>query len=683
MTTFVDFRFSRTLASALFSGDEQEEIDIVLEPGREHHLALELAVGSGPAELARFFDERGESVAVLERTEARTLRISDRQHATLVETTSAPNGTTILGLRVGTLASGLKVNDTCTESAGSVFRAHDGEEAGSLRFECSDGVRVMGRGTGRALRWGQLFYTRREPTGPCVELTMDWHHLRAGIPLFSTMTAEELVAQGRFRLRFRSYAYRDDEAEATDFVRLFSSGDTADIAVHMTPSLYMPDSPGLPNMAFAVGETGSVHPHLVDKCNRMDRICVPTRYVRDAFVDSGVKRPVDVVMHGVDVEFYSPSESSHSLPGGRGFNFLAVGTHVERKNIKHLVRAFLEEFGGHEDVALFLLLRPEYHTSQNNVVLDFTEWEREWDRNSAPIMLWTGYLSREHLRDFYAHADAYVMPSNEGFGLTLLEAMACGTPAIGLDHGGVVDFLNEENGILVPTSDRYVAEDIDTIPYVGEEFYAPDIHRLRKAMRRMFEDRELVRRLGVRARADAESLTWAAVSGDFSDCIERTLDACRRRRQANNRIDRKPTLTVALCVTDDTDARRSLNDLRHMLGNRIQVLCLFTRYARIRDVTLARSHGFINYRWDGTLKNCLSISRAIFGPNWVLVLHNGEQVSGDLQSVPGYIEALPQDVSELSIEVGPGQKESRLFLASPQSSQSVKLGYSGLSIKRS
>src|SRR5207248_9086256 len=100
-------------------------------------------------------------------------------------------------------------------------RAASSAGPSALRLECASDVTVMGRGTGRALRWGQLFYNRTCPAGICVEITMDWHHLRSGIPLFGTMTVEQLVEQGTFRLRFRSYAHDTRDSQTTDFVRLF------------------------------------------------------------------------------------------------------------------------------------------------------------------------------------------------------------------------------------------------------------------------------------------------------------------------------------------------------------------------------------------------------------------------------------------------------------------------------
>ena len=138
-----------------------------------------------------------------------------------------------MGLRLGPATSGLRTNDTLRESPISVFP--DASSPLVLAGEDADRFRVMGRGTGRALRWGELHYRRLQPTGLRVQIVMDWHHLRAGIPWFGTMTAEQLIPQGAFRLDFRSYAYGEAEARSTDFARLFCSGVEPDIAVHLTP----------------------------------------------------------------------------------------------------------------------------------------------------------------------------------------------------------------------------------------------------------------------------------------------------------------------------------------------------------------------------------------------------------------------------------------------------------------
>jgi len=59
----------------------------------------------------------------------------------------------------------------------------------------------------------------------------------------------------------------------------------------------------------------------------------------------------------------------------------------------------------------------------------------------------------------YAWADVYVMPSRyELFGLTLLEALACGTPVIITDRCGVAPLLPPECGMVVPFDEFELAE---------------------------------------------------------------------------------------------------------------------------------------------------------------------------------------------------------------------------------
>ena len=62
-----------------------------------------------------------------------------------------------------------------------------------------------------------------------------------------------------------------------------------------------------------------------------------------------------------------------------------------------------------------------------------------------------GAVPRERLIELYRHADLFVMPSTgEGFGIAFVEAMACGTPALGLGVGGARDALGDGAlGIMV------------------------------------------------------------------------------------------------------------------------------------------------------------------------------------------------------------------------------------------
>jgi phosphatidylinositol alpha-1,6-mannosyltransferase len=62
-----------------------------------------------------------------------------------------------------------------------------------------------------------------------------------------------------------------------------------------------------------------------------------------------------------------------------------------------------------------------------------------------------GYVPDEDIPVLYSSADVFVLPSrSEGFGLVLLEAMACGTPVIGADAGGIPTAIeDDETGLIV------------------------------------------------------------------------------------------------------------------------------------------------------------------------------------------------------------------------------------------
>jgi glycosyltransferase involved in cell wall biosynthesis len=66
-------------------------------------------------------------------------------------------------------------------------------------------------------------------------------------------------------------------------------------------------------------------------------------------------------------------------------------------------------------------------------------------------VVFAGFVPTEALADHYRVADAYVMPSQEGFGIVYLEAMACGIPVLAGDADGSADpLLDGKLGWRVP-----------------------------------------------------------------------------------------------------------------------------------------------------------------------------------------------------------------------------------------
>jgi len=66
-----------------------------------------------------------------------------------------------------------------------------------------------------------------------------------------------------------------------------------------------------------------------------------------------------------------------------------------------------------------------------------------------------GFVPREELPNYYRKCDLFVLPSvNEGFGLTLAEAMLFRRPVVGTDSGGIPDLIEDgKTGLLFPEGD--------------------------------------------------------------------------------------------------------------------------------------------------------------------------------------------------------------------------------------
>ncbi|BAY07430.1 group 1 glycosyl transferase [Calothrix sp. NIES-2098] len=76
------------------------------------------------------------------------------------------------------------------------------------------------------------------------------------------------------------------------------------------------------------------------------------------------------------------------------------------------------------------------------------------DLGVSDRVIFAGFVPTEELIPHYRLADAYIMPSQEGFGIVYLEAMACGIPVLSGDDDGSADPLQDGNlGWRVPHRD--------------------------------------------------------------------------------------------------------------------------------------------------------------------------------------------------------------------------------------
>jgi len=228
----------------------------------------------------------------------------------------------------------------------------------------------------------------------------------------------------------------------------------------------------------------------------VDELWVPTTWVRDGAVDSGV--PVDkvhVVANGVDVDVFTPSGLPYRLRTDKTTKFLFVGGCIERKGIDALLEAYLSTFSRRDDVVL--VVKPfgsdgVYRTSSLE-----SSVRQAAAGGGAEIELVDGDLSAVEMAALYRTCDALVHPyRGEGFGLPIAEAMASGLPVIVPDGGACLDFCDAQNAWLVPARRVDITPSEWTPSVAGSWWLEPSRRGLSAAMRQVVGDPVLAARRG-------------------------------------------------------------------------------------------------------------------------------------------------------------------------------------------
>jgi glycosyltransferase involved in cell wall biosynthesis len=166
-----------------------------------------------------------------------------------------------------------------------------------------------------------------------------------------------------------------------------------------------------------------------------DVVLVASQYVEDTVRAFHPSKKIARATYGVDLEFWS-SGSIGRQPGP--LQFIYAGQMSVRKGIPLLLEAW--EKAGLRDAELKLV--GQWQLSENK--------RRSLPRNVA----WYPPCSRWALRDQYLQSDVMVFPSySDGFGLVMLEGLACGLPIIASKASGGPEIVTDNCGKLIPTGD--------------------------------------------------------------------------------------------------------------------------------------------------------------------------------------------------------------------------------------
>ncbi|SCL75219.1 GDP-mannose-dependent alpha-(1-6)-phosphatidylinositol monomannoside mannosyltransferase [Methanoculleus chikugoensis] len=179
------------------------------------------------------------------------------------------------------------------------------------------------------------------------------------------------------------------------------------------------------------------------------KILTNSTYTRELFVsiDPSAESKIEVIPMGVDVElFQNPLNGNPKEKSGDPY-ILYIGRLIDWKGLEYLIDAFAIVSRRIPGAKLIIGGEgPEEEQLKQQVK----------DLGLNDSVRFVGLIKSSDLSRYYHEAAVFVLPSiqaegqTEGLGVVLLEAMACGTPVVGSNVGGIPDIIQDEwNGYLV------------------------------------------------------------------------------------------------------------------------------------------------------------------------------------------------------------------------------------------
>jgi phosphatidyl-myo-inositol dimannoside synthase len=179
---------------------------------------------------------------------------------------------------------------------------------------------------------------------------------------------------------------------------------------------------------------------------KADRIWTISRYSRDRLTAANHidPRQVQILPCVVDENIFTPGIKSPKLLEKYGLANVKVLMTVARlwsgdiyKGVDVTIRALPKIVTVFPEVKYLVIGRGDDLPRLIQLTKDLEVSDR---------VVFAGFVPNEELVEHYRIADAYIMPSQEGFGIVYLEAMACGIPVLSGDDDGSADPL--QNGLL-------------------------------------------------------------------------------------------------------------------------------------------------------------------------------------------------------------------------------------------
>lgn len=260
-------------------------------------------------------------------------------------------------------------------------------------------------------------------------------------------------------------------------------------------------------IVFTMFESDKIPEDWPEYLKAADQVLVPSEWCQEVFKKAGIESTV-VHLGYNDEQFYfidRPVPVENSEP----FTFIHYDSFNIRKGFMEVVTAFSEEFQDNEPVRL--ILKTVHQNSPIPIMKsEYPNIEVVRDR-----------LDEKGLRELLGRANCMVYPSRgEGFGITPLEAMATGLPAIVPNAHGISAYFNSEYMLEVQATEktpalynRFKGQDVGSM-------VAPDVKDLREKMRYAYNHQAEMKALGKKASEYVQAFTYKRTAKQLVEILK-------------------------------------------------------------------------------------------------------------------------------------------------------------------
>jgi glycosyltransferase involved in cell wall biosynthesis len=188
--------------------------------------------------------------------------------------------------------------------------------------------------------------------------------------------------------------------------------------------------------------------------------------------------------HGVNHRLYYPEAGYR-----KDFNIAFLGEAKRSKGMDSVIKAFKLIHAKQPQATLTLASHGSELEQMKHLAKSLL---------AEPSYQFVGFVPEEKMRQFYNTADIFTFPSRYGMGLSSLEAMACGTPAIVGKDQDTRDFIDDPDVMVDPDNEQEIADKI----------------------LRLFEDRDLYRQKVAQGLTIAQAYSWENMANKYYDLCQ-------------------------------------------------------------------------------------------------------------------------------------------------------------------